>query len=103
MAVGIIQVAAEAGVSKSTVSRVLSGASASESSIDAVARAVTKLGYTPNHVARAMRGKRDTRESRLIAAAPELLAALKRNHPLRTTKPGLCGDCDLIRRIEGEE
>ncbi|WP_053732283.1 LacI family DNA-binding transcriptional regulator [Nocardia sp. NRRL S-836] len=56
---GIDEVARLAGVSKSTVSRVLNGAPhVSERAKDAVRRAVVQLDYTPNQAARSLAGHR---------------------------------------------
>lgn len=53
--VTILDVAAEAGVSKSTTARVLTGSGfASPDSVERVRTAADKLGYTPNSLARAM-------------------------------------------------
>lgn len=54
----IIDVAKLAGVSKSTVSRVLTGGSVSEKSRNAVYRAMKELNYTPNQMAQGLRGGR---------------------------------------------
>ncbi len=54
----IIDVAREAGVSKSTVSRVLTGGSVSEKSKKAVYRAMEALNYSPNQMAQVLRGAR---------------------------------------------
>jgi len=56
---GIDEVARLAGVSKSTVSRVLNGAPhVSERAREAVRRAVVQLDYTPNQAARSLAGHR---------------------------------------------
>ncbi|MDX8035276.1 LacI family DNA-binding transcriptional regulator [Lentzea sp. BCCO 10_0856] len=56
---GIDEVAALAGVSKSTVSRVLNGAPhVSTRTREAVRRAVIQLGYAPNQAARSLAGHR---------------------------------------------
>lgn len=60
MAVSIIDVAKEAGVSKSTVSRVLTGGSVKPATKERIQKAIDKLGYVPNVVAQGLRGKRDT-------------------------------------------
>ncbi|WP_420860838.1 LacI family DNA-binding transcriptional regulator [Algirhabdus cladophorae] len=49
-----LDVAARAGVSQSAVSRVFSGASASQRTVDAVREAADHLGYRPNVVARSL-------------------------------------------------
>jgi len=49
-----LEVAAKAGVSQSAVSRVFSGASASEKTIKKVRAAADELGYRPNVVARSL-------------------------------------------------
>lgn len=49
-----LQVAAQAGVSQSAVSRVFSGASASQKTIDKVRAAADELGYRPNVLARSL-------------------------------------------------
>lgn len=49
-----LQVAAKAGVSQSAVSRVFSGASASEKTIKKVRAAAEELGYRPNVLARSL-------------------------------------------------
>ena len=49
-----LEVARRAGVSQSAVSRVFSGASASDATIAKVRRAAEELGYRPNSLARAM-------------------------------------------------
>lgn len=55
--VGLVDVARESGVSRSTVSRVLSGATnVSPAAAHAVRAAAKKLGYTPDPSARALRG-----------------------------------------------
>lgn len=54
----IIDVAKLSGVSKSTVSRVLTGGSVSEKSRKAVYRAMEELKFTPNQMARGLRGGR---------------------------------------------
>ncbi len=52
----IIDVAKIAGVSKSTVSRVLTGGSVSEKTKKAVYRAMEELNYAPNQMAQVLRG-----------------------------------------------
>ncbi len=52
----ILEVARRAGVSKSTVSRVLNGGSVSEKARVAVQRAIEELDYHPNGIARVLRG-----------------------------------------------
>lgn len=52
----IVDVAKKAGVSKSTVSRVLTGGSVSEKTIQAVRRAMEELDYVPNRNAQGLRG-----------------------------------------------
>lgn len=47
-------VAARAGVSRATVSRVVNGLAVTASSEDAVRRAIEELGYVPNHAARTL-------------------------------------------------
>ena len=47
-------VAARAGVSRATVSRVVNGLAVTESSQAAVRRAIDELGYVPNHAARTL-------------------------------------------------
>ncbi|HEX3591033.1 MAG TPA: LacI family DNA-binding transcriptional regulator [Pseudonocardiaceae bacterium] len=47
-------VAARAGVSRATVSRVVNGLAVTESSQTAVRRAIDELGYVPNHAARTL-------------------------------------------------
>jgi DNA-binding LacI/PurR family transcriptional regulator len=47
-------VAARAGVSRATVSRVVNGLTVTASSQDAVRRAIDELGYVPNHAARTL-------------------------------------------------
>jgi DNA-binding LacI/PurR family transcriptional regulator len=55
----IVEVARVAGVSKSTVSRVINGgAYVSDEARAAVHRAVERLGYSPNHAARTLAGSR---------------------------------------------
>lgn len=54
----IIDVAKRAGVSKSTVSRVLTGGSVSEKSRTAVYQAMQELNYAPNQMAQGLRGAR---------------------------------------------
>ena len=49
-----LEVAQRAGVSRSAVSRVFSGASASKATITKVRKAADELGYRPNSLARAM-------------------------------------------------
>ncbi|MGJ8625904.1 MAG: LacI family DNA-binding transcriptional regulator [Sulfitobacter sp.] len=49
-----LEVAERAGVSRSAVSRVFSGASASKTTITKVRKAADELGYRPNSLARAM-------------------------------------------------
>lgn len=56
MNLSILDVAKRAGVSKSTVSRVLTGGSVSEKTRQAVYRAMEELQYTPNRVAQGLRG-----------------------------------------------
>lgn len=56
MNVSIIDVAERAGVSKSTVSRVLTGGSVSNKAKQAVYQAMEELNYTPNQVAQGLRG-----------------------------------------------
>ena len=56
MGLSIIDIAKEAGVSKSPVSRVLNGGSVSEKSRQAVSLAIRKLEYSPNFMARTLRG-----------------------------------------------
>ncbi len=67
-----LDVARLAGVSQSAVSRVFSGASASEKTIAKVRAAADRLGYRPNAMARAMKSG----ESRIIG----LLVAYLENH-----------------------
>ena len=57
MGVSILDVAARAGVSKSTVSRVLNGGSVSEKSRAKVHKALKELSFSPNAFATALRGK----------------------------------------------
>ncbi len=69
--VSLAAVAAEAGVSVSTVSRIVNGeiGRASPSTIERVRAVVDALGYRPNHVGRSLR----SRESRIVATlAPNL-------------------------------
>lgn len=47
-------VAARAGVSRATVSRVVNGLAVTAASEDAVRRAIDELGYVPNHAARTL-------------------------------------------------
>ncbi|GLZ31852.1 LacI family transcriptional regulator [Lentzea sp. NBRC 105346] len=55
----IEEVARVAGVSRSTVSRVINGAPhVSAAARDAVHRAIARLGYSPNHAARTLAGRR---------------------------------------------
>lgn len=54
--ISIIDVAKKAGVSKSTVSRVLTGGSVSEKAKKAVYLAVESLHYAPNQMAQGLRG-----------------------------------------------
>lgn len=54
--ISILDVARTAGVSKSTVSRVLNGESASEYARSAVRQAIEKTNYHPNVMARGLRG-----------------------------------------------
>ena len=56
MSVSILDVAKYAGVSKSTVSRVLTGGSVSEKAERAVMQAIKELNYYPNGIARGLRG-----------------------------------------------
>lgn len=56
MSVSILEVAKYAGVSKSTVSRVLTGGSVSEKAEKAVRQAILELDYHPNGIARGLRG-----------------------------------------------
>lgn len=58
MKYSICGIAKEAGVSKSTVSRVLNSGSVSERSREAVMRVLKETGYQPNPSARALRGGR---------------------------------------------
>jgi LacI family transcriptional regulator len=51
----IYEVAARAGVSPATVSRVFNGSSVSREQSRSVLRAAEELGYTPNRIARALR------------------------------------------------
>ena len=57
MGVSILDVAARAGVSKSTVSRVLNGGSVSEKARAKVHAAIDELSFAPNAFASALRGK----------------------------------------------
>src|SRR5919112_919944 len=63
--VSLITVAAQAGVSVSTVSRIINGQThrASSETVERIQKVVAALGYRPNHVGRALR----RRESRIIA------------------------------------
>lgn len=63
--VSLATVAARAGVSVATVSRIVNGETrrASAETVERVQRIVANLGYQPNHVGRALR----RRESRIIA------------------------------------
>ena len=56
MASSIWDVAKRAGISKSTVSRVMNGGSASEKTRAAVLDAIEELQYYPNGMARGLRG-----------------------------------------------
>ena len=62
MSVSILDVAARAGVSKSTVSRVLNGGSVSDNARKKVHKAIEELSFSPNTFATALRGK----QSRII-------------------------------------
>lgn len=65
-AVTIEEVAAHAGVSRSTVSRVVNGSTAvSPEALDAVTRAITQLNYVPNRAARSL-ASRQTRALALV-------------------------------------
>ena len=57
MSVSILDVAARAGVSKSTVSRVLNGGSVSEKARVKVHKAINELSFSPNAFATALRGR----------------------------------------------
>ena len=59
MAVSILDIAKHAGVSKSTVSRVMCGGSVNETTKEIVLRAMQELGYTPNYMARGLRGRKN--------------------------------------------
>lgn len=61
MTVSIIDVAKKAGVSKSTVSRVLTGGAVKPATKDLIKSAMHELNYVPNVVAQGLRGKRDTK------------------------------------------
>ena len=54
----LVQVAAAAGVSVASASRVLSGGSASARMVEAVQRAVAELGYVPDAAARSLKVRR---------------------------------------------
>ncbi|MEG1477123.1 MAG: LacI family DNA-binding transcriptional regulator [Oscillospiraceae bacterium] len=56
MAYSIIDVAKRAGISKSTVSRVINGGSVSEKAKTAVMTAIDEMEYRPNGLARGLRG-----------------------------------------------
>lgn len=56
MRYSILDVAKKANVSKSTVSRVLTGGSVSEKAERAVRQAIEELDYYPNHIAQGLRG-----------------------------------------------
>ncbi|RGX55861.1 LacI family transcriptional regulator [Anaerotruncus sp. AF02-27] len=60
MQFSIWDVAERAGVSKSTVSRVLNGGSVSESTHQKVMEAIQEMGYRPNYNARNLRGNKST-------------------------------------------
>ena len=65
-AVTIEEVAAAAGVSRSTVSRVVNGSTAvSPAALDAVNRAIAELNYVPNRAARSL-ASRQTRALALV-------------------------------------
>lgn len=61
--VTLADVAAAAGVSQMTVSRVVNGGPASAQARREVLRAVDRLGYMPNQAARALASKRRSRRS----------------------------------------
>lgn len=56
----ILEVARRAGVSKSTVSRVLNGGSVSEKARLAVECAIQEMDYHPNGIARVLRGAKSS-------------------------------------------
>lgn len=56
MSCSILDVAKKANVSKSTVSRVITGGSVSEKAAIAVRQAMKELNYHPNHMAQGLRG-----------------------------------------------
>ena len=68
----IKDVAAEAGVAISTVSKVLNGYDGvSASTRDKVNSAVTRLGFTPNAVAAALSSKQSGRIALLLKMGPD--------------------------------
>lgn len=68
----ILEVARRAGVSKSTVSRVLNGGSVSEKAYAAVQQAIKEMDYHPNSVAQVLRGAK----SGVIGVASNALNSL---------------------------
>ena len=56
MELSILDIAKRAGVSKSTVSRVINGGSVSPSTKELVEQTMAEMGYSPNYMARALRG-----------------------------------------------
>ena len=85
-AVTIEEVAAAAGVSRSTVSRVVNGSTAvSPAALDAVNRAIAELNYVPNRAARSL-ASRQTRALALVV-------------PEDTTR-FLCAMCSAYTRVQ---
>ncbi len=60
MELSILDIAKRAGVSKSTVSRVINGGSASPKTRELIERTMQEMGYYPNYMARGLRGVHNT-------------------------------------------
>lgn len=60
MELSIHDIAKKAGVSKSTVSRVINGGSVSDRAREQVQKAMDEMGYYPNYMARGLRGVHNT-------------------------------------------
>lgn len=86
----ILDVAQKANVSKSTVSRVLTGGSVSEKAERAVRQAIEELDYYPNHMAQGLRGM----PSHVIGIACPTVNALLN----RSTTTRLAGMNDIFFR-----
>lgn len=60
MELSILDIAKRAGVSKSTVSRVINGGSASPKTRELIEHTMQEMGYYPNYMARGLRGVHNT-------------------------------------------